>query len=158
MHDPGAVGVLEAVEDLHDQVERHPRRGCPLVAHPREQVAVGHQGGDQVEAAVELTVVVHGHHVGALDAGERLRLPAEARAVVLVGRELRGDDLERDLAVQGGVERGVHDPHAAVPQHAQQAVAAEVVPDRGHPDHVGSRGGRWLSDAGGRRPPVAPPR
>src|SRR2546426_800033 len=52
------------------------------------------------------------------------RLAAEARHVTLVGREVRGDDLERDRLAAAilGLE---DDPHAALPEALEDTVSPD---------------------------------
>ena len=84
----GAVGVGETREDLVIRSSATPggARRRPAVL---QQVAVGHQLGDQVEAAVELAVVVDRDHVRAVDARQGERLALEAGPVVVVLGQLR---------------------------------------------------------------------
>ena len=45
---------------------------------------------------------------------------------------MRGEDLQRDLAVQRELRGLVHDPHPAVPQNAVDPVALYLAPDVEH--------------------------
>ncbi len=59
-----------------------------------------------------------------LELGGDLRLPAEAADGVRVPGELRVEDLDRDVAVQGGLPGAVDRPHAA---GADRLLDAELV-------------------------------
>jgi hypothetical protein len=61
--------------------------------------------------------------------GRQLGLRKEAIAEALVSRELLGDELERDLAVQAEVLGGVDDAHAASSQPSLDSIARDLRPD-----------------------------
>jgi hypothetical protein len=58
------------------------------------------------------------------EAGDRPRLPLEALAQVGAGREVRGEHLDRDGAIQPRVTRAVHLPHAAGAERGEDLVRA----------------------------------
>ena len=138
MHDADVVGVGEPLEDLGYEPERLRGRDGTL-AELGGQVAAGDELGDEVEAAVELAVVVDRDDVRAAHLREHGGLAGEPGAVVGVAGEVGRDDLQRDLAVEAGVAGGVHEAHAALTERSQQHVATELVADRRHPDHLRSR-------------------
>ena len=88
VHDAGTVGVLEAGEHLRDQVDPGPGRRRTARAQPLQQVAVGDQLGDEVEAPVQLAVVVDRDHVRGVHPRQRHRLALEAFPVLRVAGEL----------------------------------------------------------------------
>ena len=85
--------------------------------------------------AVVLEVLVHGDDVGVVERAGEPRLAQEAMGELgrpgVEGAEL----LQRDLAVEVGLHRDVHDGHAAAPDLAQDLVAA---------DDASRRRGAWL--------------
>ena len=80
--------------------------------------------------AVVLARVVHGDHVGVLDARRRARLRQEAPAHVLVVEQLGRDHLQRHDALEADLDGPVDDAHPAAADERLDPVA-------GH-DHAGS--------------------
>ena len=78
-----------------------------------------------VRHPLALVRLVHGDHVVVRDLGGGPGLAQEPLLGVAVGRELGEHHLEGELAVQTGVEGGVHGAHAALAQFLDDAVRAE---------------------------------
>jgi hypothetical protein len=57
--------------------------------------------------------------------GDDLGLPLEALEPVAVGRDLAGEELQRDLAFEARILREEHVPHPAMPQPFRHAVVSE---------------------------------
>ncbi|MEZ4432047.1 MAG: hypothetical protein R3F65_06495 [bacterium] len=113
VHDAGAVGLVERVEDLvgdaHGRRERERAGGDVLgeglafdVLHRDEELAVGR--APEVE---------EGDDVGVAELADRAGFVEEAALGVGVVGELAGQHLERDVAVEHLLARLVDDPHAA---------------------------------------------
>jgi hypothetical protein len=68
--------------------------------------------------------VEHGQHVGVAHAAHRLGLAQEPGALGRV-RELGQDDLERDLAIDLGIVRSVHDAHRSLADPVDHDVATD---------------------------------
>jgi hypothetical protein len=85
-------------------------------------------------AAVDDPHVVHGHDVRVRQTSHRLRLAEQAR-LHLGGhvplRERGSQDLDRDLAIELRIERGVHHAHRPLAEHVEQDVPSH---------HGGGRG------------------
>jgi hypothetical protein len=107
VHEPVRVRGVERAADLADDV------GRPL--------------GIDEQHALTLARVVHGNDVRVLDRGRRLGLGDEARAKLRVVGECRGDDLQRDGAVEVQVDRAIDDTHPAAPGEPLDAVVDEDV-------------------------------
>ena len=124
--DEHVLGLEVAVNDAGLMRRRQPATGVEV---DREDLLPGARGfdepGRQVHAIDELhrdehllgvgAHVVHRDDRGVRELGERLRLAKQAGLGDLgtLGEVARVEQLERDPPVQLGVERGVHDAHAA---------------------------------------------
>src|SRR5579884_1498446 len=96
--EPGTMRCIERVCDLRDDRERE-RRVHPAVAlqHLSEvgAVDVAHR---EVQGVVLRAGVEHRNDVGVVETGRDAGLPQEPLPEAIVARELRREDLERDLA------------------------------------------------------------
>ena len=122
---PAAWAASKRARDLLDDPGRLPRVQRALVVDHRPQVGAA----DVVHRDVHLAVLVAGavdhHDVRVADRGGQAPLAPEAGAEVLVPGQLRGDDLDRHLAVQVEVDRPVDDAHPAPPDDLLYAVSGE---------------------------------
>ena len=119
--DAARVAVLERVGDLdpdvHDlaEVQR-------LVPDQPQQVRALRDGHHEEERALVTPEVVDRHDRGVVHLGDELRLALEA--LLDLGRQVRrGDELDRDLAVEQRVARAVDDAHAAAAELPEDLVA-----------------------------------
>jgi hypothetical protein len=119
------VGGGEAVAGLGEHAE-------DLGAGPRLLVepAAQRDAGDELHRDVDLAVgggadVVDADDVGVREAGEGLGLAQQAALALGVAGAV-AQDLDRDLAIEGLVEGGVDDAHAAAAELAQDGVAADA--------------------------------
>ena len=76
---------------------------------------------------VVLADVVDRHHVGVVELGERTRLLPQGVRLLALERGDGPQQLDRELAVELRVERGVDDPHAAGTDAAPDLVATDLV-------------------------------
>ena len=82
---------------------------------------------DQFHHQRALLDAVHGRDVGMIQRGQHLRFALEARHVLLVIREGRGQHLDGDVAIELGVVRAVHLAHAAGAEGCHDLVGPELV-------------------------------
>ena len=87
---------------------------------------------DEVNAA-GLFDRVHRDDVGVVERGNRPGLAGEAQAAVVVGGQLRRQDLERHLATERGVLRLIHHAHPAGADLPHDSVVAECLADHRGP-------------------------
>ena len=86
---------------------------------PRDQLH-----DQEIDALLAVEIVDRGD-VRMVEPRERPRLVAEAAARVLVGQGPRGEQLDRDGALEVRVPRAEHDPHPAGADLLEQPVVAE---------------------------------
>ncbi len=128
VHDAARVRGVERPRHLGDDVRGARRVQALLGAHERAQVrALDVAHGDVQGPVVALARVVDRDDVGVVDRGGGARLAYEALAEVGVLGQLRGDELQRDGAVEVELERPVDHAHAAAARDPQDAVAGELV-------------------------------
>src|SRR5262249_6913247 len=82
-----------------------------------------------VELPVDLAGVVNGDNRRMVEGGGELRLRQEALAEARTLGEVRGEQLERDVAVESGVARAVDTAHPAAAEQHLDSVAEEVAAD-----------------------------
>ena len=126
--DAARVRRVERAGHLGDDVRRAGRvaggaRRARACAGRRLDVA--HR--DVERPVVALARVVDRDDVGVVDRRRGARLADEAIAEVGVLGELRGDELQRDRAIEVELERSIDHPHAAAARDPQDAVAGELV-------------------------------
>ena len=147
----GVQGAGHLRDDVRDPTQLHRLRVDDLA-----QVRARHEAHRQVEDALELTAAMDRHYVRVLERRGQAALGLEASDGGLVLRVLGRDDLQRDLAIEVGVDGLVDDAHAAPVQQPLDAVAGEhraglemrqtalgIVGQRGH---LGSVAGCSTSD------------
>ena len=127
VHDPDGVGVAEPFDHLGQDAGGQRRWEAALALDHAVQVAALDQLGDEVEHLVVLAVVVDPHDARRLEAGQDRGLVLEAGPEVVVAGQVRDHELDRDLAVEGGVVGLVDHAHAALAELAQESVTAEVL-------------------------------
>ena len=120
-----AVGGIERGGDLADDPDRSRGRERALAGDGVQQVGAVDEAHGDVELAVDLPRLVDGDHVGVVDRGGEHRLALEALAELAVAREVLGDQLQRDGALERDLGRAIHDAHATLAGHAVDLVARE---------------------------------
>ena len=90
------------------------------------------KGHRDESAAIGLGNLVDGADVGMVQGSGGFRFPLEALADVLVGNEMRGQELQGNGAIEGCVLGFVDDAHAAFTELLSNAVMGD-----GLADHVG---------------------
>ena len=126
MHQPRLVGAIQGRRNLFDHRDRIDRaEPAPVCGHVGAQIAALDQPHVDIKSTVDLTEAVDGHHVRIVEARRRACLAAEAFLKVAVLGQMRGEQLEGDYPVGGGVVGAEDLPHAATTQHAQQLVSPE---------------------------------
>ena len=150
MHEPVRMCGIQRAADLRDDLRRARRLERALGAHERPQVRPVDVAHDDEQHALALARVIDRDHVRVLDRRRRLGLRDEARAEVGLLGERRGDDLQRDDAVEVEVPRAVHDAHPAASGEPLDAMVDEDVAwlelrhARRHATRSGG-GGRWIA-------------
>ncbi len=107
---------------------------APWVEQVREGLTLDELHDDEEGLVLHLAEVVEVDGVRVLQLDHRRRFAVEARHDLRVAAELRVQGLDRDLAGRRShlLLSGVDLPHAALADHAQDAVAAlEDLPDEG---------------------------
>ena len=100
---------------------RMPMRAA-LTAEARRQRVALQVLHDQEVPPVVLADVEQGADVGVVEGRQQLRLALEAREALGIGDERRGQDLDRDVAIELGVARTIHLAHSACPERAEDFV------------------------------------
>ncbi len=129
VHDPGRVGLGEALGDLGPDLEDATRGHRLAVAHElverRAQDALHHD----VRKAGGLADLVDGDDVRVIEGGRGPRLLCETAHPLRVGRVALGQELDRDLALEILIERAPDFAHPARAQPGEKLVAAETHAD-----------------------------
>ena len=120
---PAACARARPFEHLRDDVHRLAERDAPRPPEPLAEVLAAEQLHHEVRAAVVAARVEHRDDVRALDGAHRARLAREPRDDVLVGRELRVDELDRDALAEPDVLGLVDGAHAAMTDETAEDVA-----------------------------------
>ena len=122
--DPLLVGSREPLRNLPGDVERPPRRERAVRHGHPERLALEELADGEPEAAL-VADVEEREDVGMREGGNRLRLGREARERLGVARQLLGQHLDRDLALEPRVPRAVDLAHAAGAERGNDLVRAE---------------------------------
>ena len=128
VHEPARVGGVERSGDLLERCGR-PRRLERALAQHRLQVGALDEAHRDVQLPVDLARVVDRDDVRMLDRGRQPRLAQEALAERHVVGELRGEQLQRDVAVEREVVGAVDDAHAAAADQRLDPIAGELGAD-----------------------------
>ena len=133
VHDALVVRRRERARDLARHAQRLGLRQRPARDPLGERLALDelhHQVVDRrAVPARGLSDLVNDRDPRVAERGEQPRLALEARQPVAGVRDLLGQDLDRHLAPQAGVERPVHLAHAPAPERAPDLVRPELLPD-----------------------------
>jgi len=124
MDDALPVRRVERLGHLSGDGERLVQREPPFgdaVGQRRSLDQLHDDGAD----AVGLGQAVDRRDVRMVERGQHLRFALESGQPLAIGRELCGNDLQRDVAVEGGVPRPIHLAHAAGAEPARHLVDAE---------------------------------
>ena len=126
MDQPHLVGAIQCRGNLFDHRDR------ALGAEPStvfcdvlQQIAALDQPHVDIQSTIDLAVTVDGHHMWVVEACRYACLSTESLLKLLVPRQVRGEHLQRDYPVGGGVVGTVDLSHAAAPQDFQQLVLPE---------------------------------
>ena len=146
--DHHVLGLEVAVDDA--RLVRVPQRPGELLDHQRgqlgreEALALGEalerlapdQLGDQERVLGGRWVgeVEHLEDVGVLQPRHRPGLAGQPRAGVLLLRQVRVEDLDRDLTVKRGVHAPVDDRHASRAERLEQPISPQVPALEAHPE------------------------
>ena len=125
VHQAGGVRGVERGADLPDDPRRARRVERPLAADERAQVVAGDVAHRDVGDPVLLARVVDRDHVRVVDRRRDARLAQEPPPDRLVGHQGRGDDLQRDDAVERELARAIDDAHPPAPRHGLDPVPRE---------------------------------
>ena len=124
MDHPHAVRRGQPLAGLRVHRDDLAPRPRPLVLPRRERVALDPRHHDH-DLLVVRDHVVNLDHVGVIEPGERARLDDQPLVRTGVGLAPRMQHLERDLPVQLGIVRRIHDPHPAIGAVSEKHVAPE---------------------------------
>jgi hypothetical protein len=124
VHDALLVRGGQPLGDLPSVLDRL-LRGQRSGGHELPQRLPLEELGDRVVAAPGLAELEDGQDVRVGERGHRLRLPLEPGERIGLGEKPRGQDLDRDVAVELLVTRPKHLAHAASPEGRDDPVGAE---------------------------------
>jgi hypothetical protein len=110
MQNAGLMRCGEAIRDAGQQVDRLAPAMCALRPVPKRPAI--DELGDEILTALDFIGVVHGEDVRMIERGRRLRFALEAPARGRVG-DVAGEELDRNGPLELGVQRPIHDAHAA---------------------------------------------
>jgi hypothetical protein len=138
VYQPARVGGVERRAELRDQVRG--ARGLEPAVPPDQHaqvVAVDVAHRDE-QRPVRLARLVDGNDVRVVERRRELRLTLEAAPEVLVLRQLRDDQLQRDHPAQADLLGEIDDAHAAATELALDPVPRDLVADLGKRSHAAS--------------------
>jgi hypothetical protein len=128
VHEPVCVGDVQRACDLPADADAA-LRFQRAVPKQRLQVGAADQPHGDVELATDLPRVVDRDDVRMLERGGEARLAQEPLAERYVLRQLRREQLQRDVAIEGEVARAVDDAHSAAAKNFVEPVASELGAD-----------------------------
>ena len=144
MDDPLAVRVRDRVRHGHRNVHGS-RDGPPFGWNGRRQrLPIDKLHGQEVNALAFLYGIER-HHIGVIECGDRARFAMEPGQPVAIGRQVRGQDLQGDIAAEPGVFGPIDLTHSAGADRGKDFVGSETIAD----GHAGGSGGH----ASPRNPP-----
>ena len=126
MHQARLVGRVERSRDRADDACHTPHRRHPLGLDQLAQIGAVDQPHRDVEQLAFLPGVVDRDHVGVVDRRRQARFAPKALTEDGVGREARGDHLQRPRGVERYVARPVDDTHPAAAELGLDPVAGEL--------------------------------
>ena len=126
MNDALVVGVLERLRDLPRDLERLVD-GNGTAGEPLLQILALDQLEREEGLAARLLEPVDRGDVGMVERREHVRLALEAGEPLRVPRDFRGQDLDRDVAVQVRVSRAIDLAHPAGAERRGDPVVGEAL-------------------------------
>ena len=126
VNEASLVGRVEGICDLPEQGHGAIRRKHPLRGEQPLQVAAVDQPHREIKAPGHLTRVVDRNDRGVIERGCQPRLAQEALAEANIPGELRCEELERYMPLQGEIARPVDDTHAAATKQRLDPVAGKL--------------------------------
>src|SRR5262249_36154654 len=134
MHEPEAVHRGQRIAERHADQRGLMRAEGPIFRDQHRQRAALDVLHRQADFATDALRAVDGDDVWVPDAGHQLTL-AQHRVLGDAVQAVHVDDLQRDIALQRGVPRAMHDAEAAATDLLEQHEAAPRRPGRrGRPD------------------------
>jgi hypothetical protein len=125
VHDAALVGRLERLGDLQRDLQRLvPRERA--AREPLREVLPLDELHRQEAHTVRFVKTVDRRDARVVQRRQQLRLALEAGQPLRALREHRGQDLDRHLAVERGVERFPHHPHATLADLLDDAVVQKL--------------------------------
>ena len=121
MNDAFRMRGVKGLGDLTSDRERvgdGQRTACEAIRKRRTLDELEHQRN----AVVDVLQPVDGADVGMIERREQTRLAGEARAALRIGREVPGQDLDRDVPIEPGVAGAIDLAHAARAQPSGHGV------------------------------------
>ena len=125
MRDSLTVRLIERVGDLNRVLECLIERKCTFLQSRRERLPlqVLH---DEVVDAILLADIVECADVWMIQRRDGTSFPLESLAQIRIGRDMRGQNLDRDCAIEARVARFVDFAHPAGPEWRLDFVRAEA--------------------------------
>ncbi len=125
--DVDGVRVGDSECHLLDQAQRRLEVERAMPIQPGPQVSIGYELGGDVEAAVELAVLIDMDHVRRVQARQRACFPLEAFPVLRIGRVLQAEHLQGHPSVaQFCLGSLKNDAHAAAAELSDYRVVCEL--------------------------------
>ena len=128
VHDAGMMGSLEGVGDLTAEVEHHIDRQRSAVDPAAERAAL-EQLHHEKRQAVVLADVVHRADVRVIQRGRRARLALKSLGGDRILQQLRGEELDGDLASEAGVFGAIDHTHTALANLVDDSVMGDSLAD-----------------------------
>jgi hypothetical protein len=125
MQDPGLMRRGESVGDAGEQFDDVPPRSLFGAAPGAERPAIDILG-DQILTSLMLAHVVDGDDVGMVERGGHLSLALKAPSRRRI-RQLVGENLHRDVAIQFGIAGAIHLAHPARSQRLQDFKHSQAI-------------------------------
>ena len=131
MDDAFVVRAGETFGDLRPNFERATGRQHAARQHVAQLLAANQLHGHEAHA-VRFIDLVDDRDMWMLERRCRAGFLYEALPALGIGDELRGQNLQRDLAAEASVERAIHDTHPAAADLFDDFVVRERPADQGH--------------------------
>ena len=127
MHKAQAVGVIQGVEHLTDQVHGPRYSQRPLLLEQGGGVAAADIVHDEEEPAIDLTHLPKGNNLGVPQLLQDASFAEKSLHFLEAGVERRLDGLQGEAPASGAVHGQENQAHPALAQKAQQLIRGEVL-------------------------------
>ena len=127
MRDPACVRGADRIGEWHGNLQQPVERQAAARDQFRQRAAVDQLHG-QEHSAVHVFNGMDGDDVRVVEGCDGTSLAFEALPALGIGRRLRREELEGDVALQLGVARPIHLPHATGSDERDDLVVSESRP------------------------------